>query len=99
MYAIVCEWEDGTVDVNGPYPTEEAAILGARHIAKHSFPGTDFWTKDGAKVYPNGTTPQEMVERRVDPDIEMYVREMGTPVEKPDTSESIGQLGYWKADA
>lgn len=99
MFAIVCEWPDGTVDVNGPYATEEIAILAARHIANRSFPGVSYWTEDGAKVYPDGTTPKEMVDHAVDPDVEMYVRKMGDPVEKPDTEESVGQLAHWKDEA
>ncbi len=34
MYAVVYEFEDGTVTVNGPYSSQEQARMAAQEIAK-----------------------------------------------------------------
>lgn len=83
-HAVVIEWGDGTVDVNGPYATKDGAIAGARQIAKDLASDEDrSWrsTDEGAVVYTRfpESTDEESAEND-DNRIDVYIRTMGTPV-------------------
>lgn len=78
-WAIVIKWGDGSVDVNGPYDDEEAAIIAARSLAIDLATDEDrAWqaTPNGALVHQADLKPA------LDPEsIHLLVRAMGAAIE------------------
>lgn len=75
MHAVIIEWQDGTVSVNGPYRDNDVAVKAARKIGldiraeeRLSDPRAYVETDDGCVLHD------------ADDQIDVYAREMGSPV-------------------
>jgi hypothetical protein len=75
MYAIVIEWVEGTIELNGPYGTEEQARAGVDRLVKKL--DEDMQPVSAVHRFQSGAV---RVQYGSEEFMEAYVREMGEPL-------------------
>ena len=75
MYAIVIEWCEGTIEVNGPYATEEQARTGVDRLVEKL--DEDMEPVSAVHRYHSGSV---RVEYGSEEFMDVYVREMRDPL-------------------
>lgn len=82
-WAVVVEWQDGTVGLNGPHPDAASAAVNAAAIANDNARNWDFRVFDGDKP-GHFTLGDKDVDDPADLDdqIDIYIQEMGTPIHR-----------------
>ncbi len=83
MYAIVIEWVEGTIELNGPYATEEQARTGVDRLIKK----LDEDMKPVSAVHRFQSSAVR-VEYGSEEFMEAYIRELGEPVVGEDATRS-----------
>lgn len=74
QYAVVIEWGDGTVDVNGPYDSEHAVRNGVSRIA------TALARDEDRVLKINETCDHAIIGTDGEDQIDVYTRKMGEPI-------------------